>query len=656
MENKKQTISLIPTENIGQSLAMPEFPVADDFVVSWDENENPVSYFIDMKWNFGATSFNFQNYPLSQKNLTQLKELLLCFIFHMPLFPGTYKSTSRHFNIFTKLAVYCDSQKIELHKLYRFTSLCADFMLLFSPQQQKHLVSYYKALYREEDETRLQVCDITFIDKIEELKSTYTSLQNAYIPSRIWNVLQDRCDELLDDFTTHKKQLFSSFSWISNAYKHNAAFTYKAKSPFQDADKIKKPFNYHGQGLRPLRIIHVGGAKDYFKKAGLDALLSKWIKEPDDKWGLVALSSFLTLVRNVCLIYINMHSIQRIGETLSLRSDCLTIDKIPFTGDVSLICGETTKTIDDDDARWVIPRFAEKAIHIAAAIAEIRINEFPDSLSEDQIRNPYLATSALEPWASTKATVIKDWDFKDFLVRYPNFLPSESILLTSDDYKVALQGTPMITKNSWFEIGKPWSFNAHQLRRTLAVNMRIFGVSIYDIQWVLKHNLSSQTYHYTRNHSQLGLNKNATEFIKGTFYELDIALARKVNNTPKEQISSVREILFPVSDFDFISEKKQKELLRLARKGKLHARPTLIGLCMAKECEYGGCDSVIHCIGEKSNSPCIDAIFVKERQGVVKELKKSRENLLKKYPKGSLAYKAVKSEIKSMENFLHAAS
>ena len=113
---------------------------------------------------------------------------------------------------------------------------------------------------------------------------------------------------------------------------------------------------------------------------------------PDEKNDLNFLTRYTNLVRDSAFTYILAHSLQRVSEGLSLRSDCFYIDDDPKLGKVALLVGETTKTDPDSDARWVVPASVEKAIKILTHISMLRLNTTESFIEEDVKKNPYLMT------------------------------------------------------------------------------------------------------------------------------------------------------------------------------------------------------------------------------------------------------------------------
>jgi hypothetical protein len=85
------------------------------------------------------------------------------------------------------------------------------------------------------------------------------------------------------------------------------------------------------------------------------------------------LSTYLNGVVSASLLYVANFTLQRKEEVASLRASCLIWEDDSKLGRIPIICGETTKTDHDSDARWVASPSIEAAIKALTAIANLRM-------------------------------------------------------------------------------------------------------------------------------------------------------------------------------------------------------------------------------------------------------------------------------------------
>jgi hypothetical protein len=195
-----------------------------------------------------------------------------------------------------------------------------------------------------------------------------------------------------------------------------------------------------------------------------------------------------------------------------------------------------------------------------------------------------------------------------------------------------------------------WPLAYHQLRRTGAVNMLASGmVSEPSVQHQLKHAARAMSLYYGHNYNRLSLNAETRKFYLTTMYQsIGRELARLVlpeyisphGESRKEQIVA------------FISVADAKKLDAAGRRGEISARQIRLGFCMKRrQCEYGGVESIAHCGGGATGTPCNDALYDKNKAQQNTKYKLDLERRLGLAKTGSPRHNALLAELKSLENY-----
>lgn len=641
----------------------PAFPPPDDFYVSIDADGKPLSKYSDELWNYsayGSCSFNFGIHKLTPENNDRLKQLTFLHLYHMPLFPGKIKSVYSTFIILRKLCQLSDSQNITVDQLYRFPRLASAIIELFNPAQHTRLIQALNKLLRSQYILGWKIADAAFIERLAQLQIAHIPIQNAYIPPRIWMSLIQSTELIMDTFEKHQTAFEDAWTWIYEAYRHNIENGFTQKSPFIDPDR-----NTSTKGrMQPLRVprrTYPGGAKAFFEDYGIADLLNRWVGYiPNQRHDLHSFTQYANIVRDCAFTFILAHSIQRRAEGISLRSDCFDVDEDPTLGKVALLVGETTKTDPDSDARWVVPMSVERSVRILKSLARLRIDTTFKPVTPEIQKNPYLMTAKIEHWGSgtsTNTLKVTQWDLGKIVENNPLVFDAQELTITQEDYKIAYQLTPRLAEKSWFEIGDVWSFNAHQLRRTLAVNLFTSDVPESVIQWMMKHKSVHQSYYYGRNYTRLRMNSNTEQTVVAEGYRATVrSLVDVAENTLGDSIHATGRNLLAVDTLKLIKERDHKKLEALAKKGEIAVRPTLLGFCMTESCEYGGVESAVHCAGVDGKGPCKDAVFSKKNGKRLKALYDNNEHELKKLVENTPRHSKLKVENEAIEVYFHATS
>ncbi len=644
-----------PLVSVESSLyQLPCFPPPDDWIVSINARGQDLSHYGDGYWDFqafGCRGFNFDKQKLSGLNISYVKQALLLFMYHPNLFPGTIESCRDVFQCLVKIAKICDEQGIIICELARFPQLYPQVALALQCSKYDIYLSLLHKLRLYSDELGYEVANKKLLGFLASQRLNREIIQYPYIPPRIWSYQVSRLNECMEDFLAHQEALESAFSWLSEAYEHNYKLKLKSKG-------MESPFCQRKVHVSR-RIVFDGDFEDFLNSYGLTQLIEKWIG-CYQKPRLLLFASLFNLFRDAAMLFILNFSMQRVSEAMSLRADCLLTEQDERLGEISLLVGETTKTDSDSDARWVVPKTVQKAVNVAATIARWRQRHRSENASTPEVSSkaPFLRGWAWEPWARGDGegkTQPYTLGYASFVKRYRNVFDHKTITVTEGDWKIALSLTPNLDKKPGFGIGRPWKFNAHQLRRTTNVNMFASNmVSDHSLQWNMKHLSRQMTLYYGRNYTNLRLNSEVeTAVVVESYRAIYRQLVAVVDNDSEFVRPHAKEPLSP-NLINLIDRRDEKTINTLIKQQKVGCRKILLGICVKPDsCEYGGIESVAKCAGSDGQGICADVIFERKKAPELIRLKQSHERELERVEKNSLRYDYLKKEIYAIGVYLN---
>lgn len=370
------------------------------------------------------------------------------------------------------------------------------------------------------------------------------------------------------------------------------------------------------------------------------------------------------MVGKVGTAYVLNFSMMRIEEAWALRADCLDVEEDDDFGKIYLLRGVTTKTIEDDDARWITSQFTEIAIEAMACVSRLRMvcaeANLKVPITPTDVHAPYLVLRPYEPWSNAKNTgeplsVRPAYpSYQSIIEMYPQLFDLEQLKITNEDLQIARLITTTLDRDI-FSVGKIWPLAWHQLRRTGAVNMLASGlVSDASVQYQLKHTTRAMSLYYGQGYSKVRLNEDTLNHYVRTLYEIlskEIVLLFSDRFVSPYGDSRKAEIL------KIVDPKDVKKLTKYAKTGEISWRQTLLGGCAKRgSCEFGGIDNVIRCGGGDRLGPCADALFDRHKKNSIQKLASLIDERLSEAPLGSPYHESLCAQKNAVENALNVLS
>lgn len=656
-----------------RSFRPPSWPPPRDWVCIEDAKGNAVSRWGDPIWdltpwagrklllNFGDGAKLFNSTPIDRDNADLLR-LLVTWRLWGPRGVRACKSIFNFFVPIRAIIVLCSQEGILASKLMRYPKVAAKVPGVILPCSFNVAVFELSRLLDARSNLGFVLLDQNGLKQLAAAKPDHTPEQTEYIPPRIWAYLVKRLKECLDDYIKSRQQVEDCFKFCIDAYAHNngtltAALTSKhilSRNPFANPQ-------YPNSGVRT-GVAFYGPFRDTAVKFKILELLERWVGSDITP---KSFSNYLTLIQGAGLHYLLNFSLMRSEEGGNLRADCLYFENDEKLGKIPILCGETTKTDPDSDARWPTSPSVENAIEAMKSVSRLRMlcaaaNPIVAPSNED-IANPYLIDRAFEPWAGGKSVSFsirpKLKSYSDFILRYPLLFDDIVLKITEQDLLIARSVCPTLNTDI-FQVGKPWRLARHQLRRTGAVNMFASGlISDSSMQFLLKHRTRAMPFYYGRGSSTLALNEEVRALLVTAQYEvmgreLDAVLSNRfVSPYGDEHKKKMVADLMGEPEVNLLSEKDAWHFEAAARKGVIFFRTTVLGGCMKKSCSGDCIESIANCSGGNGKSPCRDVLFDQQRSEQ-NQIRLDGINIqLQSAQPGSPRYRALEQEKRGLENY-----
>jgi hypothetical protein len=405
------------------------------------------------------------------------------------------------------------------------------------------------------------------------------------------------------------------------------------------------------------------------QRHGVADLLKRWTLPPGTDWenedshhSVTRLAVYFNQVNWVGTHHLINWSGMRSGEALSLRSDCFLAEQDPHLGLLYSLRGETTKTVEDDDARWVTADEAELAVTAMSAVSRMRLQAAAKNpgvlLAVDDQKNPYLVTRAYEPWACggtsedadplPPATRPNIQRYAQWQSACPNLFAADSLRIQPEDFRIARHLEPTLDPDE-FGIGMEWSLMRHQLRRTFIGGMAAAGVSVVSQQMQSKHLTQQQVVYYNTGYSAMNYNQKLANELVIERYRAASRLAEDLSQPhwvsphgPKEKQKLIDR---------FYHTSSTDEISRDIREGSVAVRLTLFGVCTRRDtCPYGGWQNYVHC------SDCTDALFDTRKHPTLRDVGRTIALRLADAPKQSPLHDLLERKAKAIDEVLSVST
>lgn len=651
--------------------ALPAFPPPHDFPMMVDLQGEPVCRYGDHKWRIGGRPFNFGADPgdigsgrflLTEANGELLKRCILWFIYgdRRDISVNTLETYHQRLK---SIFAFCSglTRPIVASDLSRFFDrLDGALAQAIRPSHARGTMDLLYELSLAREHLGFTLLDPKQIARLRQLIPEHERRQTPFIPPRIWAYQAGRLQAFLQDFLDHKANFEAALQELLGAYRNNFG-------SWARATKID-----HGprtpcraEGAKRIRgCTYLGSFAAFAERHRIREVIALWLFRPGTVWQdlnsrqtcVQLLTQYLNALGLVGTAYLQCFSGMRRSEALSLRCNCLTVEHDPLLGDIHVLRGETTKTTQDDNARWLAAPTVALAVEAMSIVARWRTRiavELADvSLTQEDKANPYLIQRGYEPWATRRAAVDKHrpatlrpqtYDIGWWESRAPGLFEEDALRITKDDATYVKRFSANADLAKYGE-GYVWHFTSHQYRRTAAVMMGASQVSLESQQYQFKHLTRNQSAYYRRGFQSLRLNRAFSHELVEARYEM-VSVELGLLNGPDyvSPISPARkdEIL------NFHEVGSGDDLQKAIKKGYLAVKQTLFGVCTRRDtCPFGGHDNIAHC------PDCNDALLSKRKRSGVEQLGKTIAVRLVDAPPGTPLRAQLESSAKAIKRFM----
>lgn len=655
----------------------PSWPPPSDFPVVIDEYGTIISRYGDYKWllwpwakktltlNFGDGPVDKRSRTLSPINADLFRQIAAWWLFGPRPVRSAATLHDRLCQLFPLFAL-CSEAGISVTSLSRHPAVAEKLPAILPPSSAKGTFFLLHSLFEQREMLGFTLLDHNGLRRLEANLPGHEKHQTPYIPPRIWNYQLNRLREFLDDFHKHRQGIEDCYRFCLNAYAHNAGSLAKACQNALLGSRMPFQTTYSATGTRTAAHFH-GRFPLTARRFEIDDLLQRWMLRPGQSMDsgsqrVTLLGSYFHVVGRVGAAYLMNFSLMRAGEALSLHADCLEVEHDEHLGSIFLLKGITTKTIRDDDARWVTSPSAKLAVEAMACVARLRMiaaEANPDVPTEpSDIPNPPLVSRNYEPWLRSQdinrplSVRPSTHTYQNLISACPNLFDLNELRITEEDLRVARLITPTLQAKR-FAVGKIWPLAWHQLRRTGAVNMQSSGlVSDASIQYQLKHASRAMSLYYGQGYSHVRLNDRAQREYVRTMYEV---LGKEISRLFTDRFVSPHGRQRKDEILKLVDPKDSENLVAAAKEGKVSWRETLLGGCTKiGPCKYGGVDNVARCGGGDGHAPCAEALFDREKASAIRQLGRVIEIRLIDAPEGSPYRESLEAQQRAVENALNA--
>jgi hypothetical protein len=376
---------------------LPDWPPPRDFPVVVDGDGIVLSRFGDSVWdlsvwdripkkvNFGDGLQRSKHHgKVSVVNADTLRLINAWWLWgpRAVVVPGTLVSQHRALK---QIFVICTSEGIDSRELSRFPAVVTQIAKAISPSTRTTSLTLLHSLFEQREKLGFVILDRDALRVFAAALGPSAAVeQTAYVPPRIWAYQVHRLREVLDDFLAHEEKIQACYDAVLDRYQSSYGSLQAA---------IGNPKR------RPLGDTS-GVFEQLAKEFGVYELLCRWYQRTKGRqcMPLSALTNYLSLVTRAGLAYLLNFSLMRVQEAWTLRVDCLQIESDKKLGEIATLRGETTKTIIDDQARWITSPTVAIAIDALTAISGWRTRVKEAYGIKPPTGAPFLYEPTCEPW------------------------------------------------------------------------------------------------------------------------------------------------------------------------------------------------------------------------------------------------------------------
>jgi len=615
------------------------WPPRPDSPVTLDESKKVLSRYADPVWDIThhcqqVYRLHFRDAPGNPRSKVTpengaLYRLCLAWWWWGPHAVSKARELEARFRALRPIFEICSASNVTADRFHRFPKLIAIYKKRLKSSQARTAIRLLHDIFEAREEIGFFLMTREQIAELYREMPAHTKIQTPYIPPRIWQHLANRTHEVITEFLAHSDD-FASLYWANVEVRTGKVPTGSTR------------------------------AEDY---ASVARSMDRWLLDHRaERRPVNRISAYASLVSLCCHVQIVMYSLMRVDEAWRLPRDCFITERDSVGELICSVRGDSTKTVSDPDARWIVAESTSIAISVAGKIADLRLRAGQATgllgTEADSSKAPLFPRS-YEPWggASGKrsahilAVRPPTQELKRELCRY-KILDEDELIITDEDMRISRLLNPMANPIT-ISVGKPWSFAWHQLRRTGAVNMHSSGlVSDASIQYQLKHASVAMSRYYGRGHYLLSsnLNKMAKEEYVRTMYEM---LAHDFAKLREETFLSPYGNEHKTRILNLSSLQDHRTLLREAKKGAISYREHLLGGCAnPSPCDKGGFESVAACGG--NGKPCEWLLYDKRKLPKYKQLLRDIKDRQKNAVLGEPLHEALDGQAKDVRAAINA--
>lgn len=647
------------------------WPLPNDFPVVIDAIGIVVSRYGDSIWDLApmagkALKIRFgddgpkHGLTLSSENARLLRQVVAWWLYGPDAVQTPMTLATRH-HFIKPLFGLCSEAGILASELSRYPRLIEKLAERLRPSDGRKMLARLADLLGSHEQLGFVILDQVGLRTLARLLSDREPVQTAYIPPRLWSYQLNRIRECIDEYLVHRREIEECYRFCLGAYMHNAG---GGPEMFSPQKQLTRPF----EGRMSAGHVDAMGRRFYGRfrltaeRYGIADLLDRWVNFSSFA-GIAAFSGYLSLISKVGLAYTVNFSLMRIDEAMRLRAGCHAVELDDLNEDVHLLCGSTSKTVLDDDARWIVSPSVQLAIEAMTSVASLRMeaarHDSRCKFEDEELRRPLLQARPHEPWAPAVAKTSGyrkiSFHYGDVAVAYPKLFDQKELRITEQDLAIARTMTFGLDPEK-FAVDKIWPLAWHQLRRTGSCNMLASGlVTEASLQYQLKHCNRSMSRYYGQNHYKLRVNLDSET--KGFYLrEMYQAVARDFASVRGERYISPHGSIRKLQIVSPVSESDHNALVKEAEAGRVAFRKTFLGACTkpGDPCPLGGISNVAGCMGHGKEKACEWALLDRSSRSLIDGLREALVARIELAEPESPLVSSLKAQLESAERAIHA--